>query len=134
MLICSNCNSGNKDNVTNCENCSFPLFESEENNPIIKGESNLFSLTDQDDNKYVLRLGKTTIGRSKKANIVVNDTFMSGLHAEIVIVGNKCTIKDLGSKNGTIVDNQQISLDFVPLSSGNQIQCGSTKFIFSASA
>lgn len=129
MITCSNCKSINRDNITNCENCSFPLFESQVNESSINERSNLFSLIDQDENKYVLKLGKTKIGRSKKADIVVNDTFMSGIHAEIVIDKSKCLIKDLGSKNGTIVDNQKISLDLVVLSSGCKIQCGSTKFI-----
>jgi pSer/pThr/pTyr-binding forkhead associated (FHA) protein len=130
MITCSNCKSSNRDNLTNCDNCSFPLFESEVDNPSINEQSNLFSLTDQHQKKYVLKVGKTKIGRSKNADIVVNDTFMSGIHAEIIIDKNKCLIKDLGSKNGTIVENQQISLDLVVLNPGNQIQCGSTRFIF----
>ena len=75
MIHCSNCNASNPENVKNCQNCSFPLFESEVDNVQNRGiDQNLkFILTDQNQNEFLLKFGKSTIGRSKKADININD-------------------------------------------------------------
>ena len=135
MIHCSNCNASNPENVKNCQNCSFPLFESEVGNVRNQGISqNLtFTLTDQNQNEFLLKSGKSTIGRSEKADVIINDVYLSGLHAEVLIDGNQCSIKDLGSKNGTTLDGKKVHNNPVPLRSGSKIQCGSTKLIFSNS-
>ena len=135
MIHCSNCNASNPENVKNCQNCSFPLFESEVDNVQNRGiDQNLkFILTDQNQNEFLLKFGKSTIGRSKKADININDVYLSGLHAEVLIDGNQCSIKDLGSKNGTILDGKKIRGNSAALQPGSKIQCGATELIFSHS-
>ena len=135
MIHCSNCNASNPENVKNCQYCSFPLFESEVGNVHNQGmgQNLTFTLTDQNQNEFLLKSGKSTIGRSEKADVIINDVYLSGLHAEVLIDGNQCSIKDLGSKNGTTLDGKKVENNPVPLRSGSKIQCGSTNLIFSNS-
>ena len=135
MIHCSNCNASNPENVKNCQNCSFPLFESEVGNVRNQGigQNLTFTLIDQNQNEFLLKSGKSTIGRSEKADVIINDVYLSGLHAEVLIDGNQCSIKDLGSKNGTTLDGKKVHTNPVPLRSGSKIQCGATKLSFSNS-
>jgi pSer/pThr/pTyr-binding forkhead associated (FHA) protein len=56
-----------------------------------------------------LKLGDMTIGRHSTCGIVLkNDKSVSGRHAVIRTVGNKSTIEDLDSTNGTFIENQRI--------------------------
>ena len=135
MILCSNCNASNSESAKNCQYCSFPLFESEVGNVRNQGigQNLTFTLTDQNQNEFLLKSGKSTIGRSEKADVIINDVYLSGLHAEVLIDRNQCSIKDLGSKNGTTLDGKKVHANPVPLLSGSKIQCGATKLIFSHS-
>lgn len=55
-----------------------------------------------------LKLGDTRIGRKPGCDIVLEDKGVSSEHALIKTVGMKSTIQDLGSTNGTYVENQQV--------------------------
>lgn len=55
-----------------------------------------------------LKLGDTKIGRKPTCDIVLNDTGVSGEHAVIKTVGLKSTIQDLGSTNGTFIENKRV--------------------------
>jgi pSer/pThr/pTyr-binding forkhead associated (FHA) protein len=50
----------------------------------------------------------TTIGTDPKSTVVLNDKFMSSKHAEIKAEGGVWILKDLGSTNGTYVNNKRI--------------------------
>ena len=131
MINCPNCNKANN-HLNYCSYCSFPLNENSEQHPISNRTSPKFILTDQSENRYSLKLGTSSIGRSKKADIVINDTYMSRFHAEVIVEKKTCFIKDLGSSNGTLVENKKISSELVKLIHGYQIKCGSTKFIITS--
>src|SRR3970282_2894081 len=56
-----------------------------------------------------LKLGDTTIGRDPACDIVLkDDRAVSKRHAVIKTVGMKSAIEDLGSTNGTFIDDQRI--------------------------
>jgi predicted component of type VI protein secretion system len=56
-----------------------------------------------------LKLGDTTIGRDPACDIVLkNDKSVSKKHAVIKTVGNKSTLEDLGSTNGTFIENERV--------------------------
>ena len=79
-----------------------------------------------------LEKGKTVIGRSPQADIPLKDAGVSREHSEIKIDGEKATIKDLGSTNGTFVNNKRITRHV--LKDGDKIQISSStvfKFILS---
>jgi diguanylate cyclase (GGDEF)-like protein len=76
--------------------------------------------------------GKTIIGRSAQADIPLKDASVSREHSEIKIDGEKATIKDLGSTNGTFVNNKRIAKHV--LKDGDKIQISAStvfKFILS---
>lgn len=53
--------------------------------------------------------GRTVIGRSTQATIVLDDPSVSKQHAAITWNGTDAAIEDLGSTNGTFVDGAHIS-------------------------
>jgi pSer/pThr/pTyr-binding forkhead associated (FHA) protein len=64
---------------------------------------------------FALDKGKTTIGRSQKNDIVIDEDAVSGEHACIEVVPNEhmegvfdTFIEDLGSTNGTFVNEEPV--------------------------
>ncbi len=60
---------------------------------------------------FDLKDGSTIIGRTIGCDIIIDDSSMSRTHAVITITGDKLTIKDLGSSNGTSVDKKRIGTE-----------------------
>lgn len=55
----------------------------------------------------------TTIGRSRKSDIVIKDNnTVSSNHAVIMVNGESVLIKDVGSRNGTFIDGKRIQEGF----------------------
>ena len=50
-----------------------------------------------------------TIGRLPDCNIVINDPSVSKMHAELIIENNTISVRDLGSTNGTYVNDIRIN-------------------------
>lgn len=70
-----------------------------------------------------LRRGAYTLGR-KKSGIVIADAELSRQHARIVVTDTQIFIEDLGSANGTFVDNQRIRR--AAISTRSTIRCGNS--------
>ena len=68
-----------------------------------------------------------TIGRSPDCDIQLNDTYLSTRHARVANDGGDLTIEDLGSTNGTYV-NQEILTGRVRLERGDIVQVGGVLF------
>ena len=51
---------------------------------------------------------KISIGRSASNTVVIQNSVVSGSHAEISLIDKQLYIKDLGSTNGTFVDHVKI--------------------------
>lgn len=69
------------------------------------------------------------IGRSREADIVVDDTNVSRRHAEISPGGTGWRIQDLGSTNGVRVNGRQVDGPH-PLESGDRIELGTVTVTF----
>jgi pSer/pThr/pTyr-binding forkhead associated (FHA) protein len=69
-----------------------------------------------------------TIGRAPENSIQLEDTSVSGRHAELVLVADKCYLKDLRSTNGTVVNGQAISE--VLLRAGDRVRFGKVEAFF----
>ncbi len=66
------------------------------------------------------------IGRSPEADIRIPVSDVSRSHCEIVVSGRKVVIRDLGSSNGTYVNDQKIKE--ISLKAGDLIRVGPVQF------
>ncbi|MBN1518234.1 SpoIIE family protein phosphatase [Candidatus Sumerlaeota bacterium] len=64
-----------------------------------------------------------SIGRSPSNTLTLNDKRMSRFHAEVVQRDGKYYIRDLGSKNGTLVNQKPVRQE-MPLCYGDEIEFG----------
>jgi hypothetical protein len=69
----------------------------------------------------------TTIGRHDDNSITIDDGFISGSHAEFVFDQGAWWLQDLGSTNGTFVNNQAVR-SRVRVSDGDIVQFGRVRF------
>src|SRR5205085_2570596 len=84
--------------------------------------------------RTVLGTTRITIGRAPDNTLVVNDMKASSHHAEIRPEGQYYSLVDLGSMNGTFVNEQQVYGGTPrPLQSGDTIRIGDTKLTFDMS-
>src|SRR5437764_1088132 len=81
--------------------------------------------------KYDLMREQTVVGRSSKADIQVDQEAISRNHARFSITGARVSLKDLGSTNGTYVNDEMISTD-MQLRNGDLVKIGRTIFKFIA--
>jgi pSer/pThr/pTyr-binding forkhead associated (FHA) protein len=64
-----------------------------------------------------------TIGRSSECDLSLQDTYLSSRHARVAVDEGDLTIEDLGSTNGTYV-NQELVKGRVRLERGDVVQVG----------
>ena len=72
--------------------------------------------------------GRLTIGRDPSNDLALDDVNVSRFHAELVAVPGGYELRDLGSRNGTRVDGQLVSL--APLRIGSEIGIGAFRLLF----
>lgn len=102
----------------------MPLFESQ----ISVSLHNKFLIQTKSGKEIVLKEGETTIGRDSAIKIP-KDHFMSKTHAKIILHKGKCTLYDLGSKNGTLLNGKKVRSSTV-LANNDEIICGRSHFLF----
>ena len=73
-----------------------------------------------------------SIGRDAGNRVQLHDTEVSRRHAEVRRQGTVVVLTDLGSSNGTFVNNQQVQQR--ELASGDQVQIGRTIMLFTGPA
>jgi len=80
---------------------------------------------------FKLGEGDTTIGRSHRSDIRLDDDSISRMHVKLSLEGTTVSIQDLQSSNGTLVNGERISQN--QLRDGDKIRVGETtilKFTF----
>jgi hypothetical protein len=80
------------------------------------------------EESYILK-GRKVLGRSKRADIAIDDPFLSKEHAEFIEMEGIINIKDIGSKNGTTLNGEMIA-DEMSLNNGDRIDVGQISFLF----
>ena len=78
--------------------------------------------------RFILKVGQTSIGRDVTADIQIQDTGLSRVHFAIIWDGRNAAAKDLKSTNGTRIGGRPISV--VAISNDTQIQAGSNTFVY----
>jgi hypothetical protein len=79
--------------------------------------------------RLVVPPGGALIGRSREADIVLDDSNVSRRHAELAPSGQGWLIQDLGSTNGVRVNGRQVEGPH-PLESGDRIELGTVSVTF----
>jgi len=73
--------------------------------------------------------GDLVLGRGDRAEIRLEDPFASSRHARIFQQGNAVVIEDLGSTNGTYL-NEEVLQTPRPLHPGDRVRIGDSEFTF----
>ena len=73
--------------------------------------------------EYTLSEGENVVGRSEECEVHIEDGSLSRKHAIIEISNDTATIRDLGSKNGTYIDDEAV-LKPTTVNPGNQLKFG----------
>ena len=73
--------------------------------------------------------GDLVLGRGDRAEIRLEDPFASSRHARIYEQGNSVVVEDLGSTNGTYL-NEELLESPRPLHPGDRVRIGDSEFAF----
>ncbi len=80
--------------------------------------------------EIVLHFGETLVGRSEECSLCLDDERLSRAHAKLIATESQIGIVDLGSRNGTFVNDVRVR-NPVQLNNGDQIRMGQTLMILS---
>lgn len=78
--------------------------------------------------RYALDADLVSVGRHPRSDIFLDDITVSRLHAEVSRDEARYRIRDVGSLNGTYL-NQRL-VDSAELSDGDEVQIGKFKLVF----
>ena len=78
--------------------------------------------------RYVLDADLTTAGRHPDSDIFLDDVTVSRRHAEFYRHGDRFTVRDVGSLNGTYVNRERI--EEAELFGGDEVQIGKFRLLF----
>jgi len=118
-----------------CARCGYQRGswrEGEEAAPAASAEMQLpasrFSLAGGSGARYALPEGAGIVGRSDEADITINDGYISRHHARITVSGDRITIADLGSANGTFIGAERLAAEEEhDLAVGTALRLGQTE-------
>jgi transcriptional regulator with PAS, ATPase and Fis domain len=82
----------------------------------------------RDGTPFLFAAERMVIGADAKADLVIADSAMSKFHCEIRIIDGAATIRDLGSRNGTLID--RVPVIEAPLRDGALLSLGRTQLRF----
>jgi pSer/pThr/pTyr-binding forkhead associated (FHA) protein len=78
-----------------------------------------------------LAAGENLVGRDPECALTISSGLVSRQHARIVVDGGGATLRDLGSKNGTLVGGRRVEGE-LPLSDGDEVRIGPALLVFCA--
>lgn len=151
-VFCNQCGHRNPPNSSFCSSCGAVLDLPDERTIVIAQTDPMQDAPGPSDNAsirlgdvsghgaLVVRSGEmtgsrfnllkdvTVIGRSSDSQIMFDDITVSRQHAEISFIGKSLTIRDLGSLNGTYVNQNRIESS--DLRHGDELQIGKYRMVF----
>jgi DNA-binding winged helix-turn-helix (wHTH) protein len=81
--------------------------------------------------EIALMTGENILGREGSGVILLKSSTVSRRHVRIIIGERAATVEDLGSKNGTYVNDTRLTRP-TPIADGDQVRIGSLVFTFRA--
>jgi pSer/pThr/pTyr-binding forkhead associated (FHA) protein len=85
-----------------------------------------------DGRRFDLAGQTVSLGRDPQAEVHINDPTVSYTHAQITRMGNDLYLRDVGSRNGTYVNAQMVTIPHL-LREGDMIHVGQTDLVFHSS-
>ena len=79
--------------------------------------------------KYLLNTRTSTLGRHPESTIFFDDITVSRRHAEVTLSANEAKVTDVGSLNGTYLNQRQINSS-QQLAPGDVLQIGKFKLVY----
>jgi hypothetical protein len=147
-IYCPECGYNNPESARFCAKCGAALVVPEEGE-----QTEAFSLHDAGDSldtlddlglqggvlvvrsgggrsgeSFALDMSPTVIGRSPECGVFLDDVTVSRKHAVVTQDGDRWTIVDQGSLNGTFVNRARV--DAAVLSDGDEIQIGKYRLTY----
>ena len=150
-IFCTNCGRENQADANFCSSCGQPLPRDEEPRTITfaidpQGSDDDIEVNVDDvpsrgvliatrgpnsGSEFALEHVITTAGRHPDSDIFLDDVTVSRRHAEIERTTKGYIVRDVGSLNGTYL-NQRITEGDTPLTNGDELQIGLFKLVFIA--
>ncbi len=81
------------------------------------------------ERQIALQMSSLNIGRDVQTDIILDDPTVSYIHAQILLQGTDPYLRDLGSSNGTYVNEALVTIPHL-LHDGDVIKLGATSLIF----
>jgi DNA-binding winged helix-turn-helix (wHTH) protein len=75
--------------------------------------------------------GENVVGRDPDCALTIPSGLVSRRHARIVVTGERATLQDLGSKNGTLLGGRRVKGE-VQLAEGDEVRIGPALLVFCA--
>jgi adenylate cyclase len=82
--------------------------------------------------EFELGAGSVVVGRSQGCDLRISDDSVSRRHAELTLEGDSWYIKDLGAKNGIVLNERTVANS--RLSNGDRIKLGNVSFTYQSKA
>src|SRR5579883_440702 len=131
-MICASCRTVNLEGMLFCAKCGRGLATASAEDP-----GNIprlvWQIGDGTPQTFLLTKAVTTIGRVGGNDIILPEAGVSRQHARLERSGTRCILVDLGSLNGTLVNNERIEQER-DLVDGDVIRIGRTSLQISIPA
>ncbi len=155
-VFCNSCGHRNPPNSSFCSSCGAVLDMPDERTVVIAQVDPMQDLPGPSDNasirlgdigehavlvirsgdltgsRFTLSRDKTQIGRHQDSDILLDDITVSRRHAEIVRTSKSLIVRDLGSLNGTYVNQSRV--DEFALQHGDELQVGKYRMVLFSKA
>ena len=155
-VFCNHCGHRNPPNSTFCSSCGAVLDMPDERTVVIAQVDPMQDLPGLSDNatirlgdigehavlvirsgdltgsRFTLSRDITQIGRHQDSDILLDDITVSRRHAEIVRTSKSLIVRDLGSLNGTYVNQTRVD-EFI-LQHGDELQVGKYRMVLFSKA
>lgn len=140
-VTCRRCGHLNDGESNFCSSCGSPLSVISDEptemievtdvsgNPDTPVVGFLVSRGPKAGSRYELDLGASTLGRHPESTIFFDDITVSRRHAEVTFDGTNVTVRDVGSLNGSYVNQQPLESPR-ELVEGDILQVGKFKLLF----
>ena len=149
-VFCNNCGHRNHEGSNFCSSCGQPLVRADDATATITfaidqaapGDEVQVDVADvgpggvlvvtrgpNTGSEFTLEHVITTVGRHPDSDIFLDDVTVSRRHVEIERTTNGSVVRDVGSLNGTYLNQQRIDGD-APMTNGDELQVGKFKLVF----